>query len=148
MDVLSNPELMVSLGDCWGCGGWCWAQLLLLPMPYVISWISVTYKLKISRLLKSLSVKSGLDISAVSIFSVSFPPVSCSALCSFQLCSYHPAWIFFLLLQDVILAFSESCPPWSHQQHYLIESLSLLLSSPRHPFAWYHSNPLPLVNRS
>lgn len=60
--------------------------------------------------------------------------VSCSALCSFQLCFCDLEWDFFWSLHDVELAFSESCLHWWHQQQYLIQTLSASSPITQRPF--------------
>lgn len=84
-------------------------------------------KLKLPRLIQPLGKTSGLDLSALSILSVSFPTevIHVQVSTSFILVSITLQG-FLGLLGNV--AFPESCLPPLRQQQYLIQSLSSISS--------------------
>jgi len=103
----------------------------LLSTPYMILQAPVTPKLKIPKLIQPLGKTSGLDLSALSVFSASFPNevIHVQVSTSFTLVSITLQG-FLGLLGNV--AFPESCLPPLHQQQYLIQSLSSIPSHHTH----------------
>lgn len=96
----------------------------LLSTPYAILQTSVVHELKISRLVQPLGTTSGLDLSALSIFSLSFVAQVLHVQFSTP----------FIPVSIILHAFLDYLGPWHsqlhslHQQQYLIQSLSSLPS--------------------